>query len=109
MNVLLSQGDFGTYELTPANKRLARKQEKATGAESVLFQTDWDFPPLARNLGWNMKLKRNDKCRHSSTDGTVTCRECGATASDFIAKAIEWLDNHDGHVFRGKCEEYFSL
>jgi hypothetical protein len=109
MKVILTQGDFGTYELTPANKRLARKLEKDTGNESVLFQTDWDFPPLARTLGWNMKVKRGDKCEHSSTDGTVTCRECGATAHDFIQSAIEFLDNHDGHVFRGKGEEYFNL
>ena len=110
MNVILTQGDIGgTYELTPANKRIARKLEKQTGHESVLFQTDWDFPGLARTLGWNMKVKGRRNCLHSSTDGTVACVACGAQAGEFIQSAIEFLDKHDGHVFRGKGEEYFNL
>lgn len=108
MNVNLYQGDFGTYELGPANKRLARQLKRETGEETVLFQTDWDFPGLARSLGWNGKIGR-ERCNHSGTDGTVTCPECGRTASEFIAAAVDWLDNHCGRTFRGKGEEYLPL
>jgi hypothetical protein len=98
MKITLLQGDFGTYELIPANKRIARRMEKETGGESVLFQTDWDYPGLARSLGWSGKIGR-ERCQHSSTDGTVTCGECGKTASEFIGAAVDWLDNHCGQSF----------
>ena len=101
MNITLIQGDFGTYELVLANKRLAKQYVKETGSESVLFQTDWDYPGLARSLGWNGKIGR-ERCQHRSTDGTVTCTECGRTASDFIAAAAFWLDAHCGDTFRGR-------
>ena len=108
MNIVLLQGDFGTYELVPANKRIARKLEQETGSESILFQTDWDFPGLARSMGWNGKIGR-EKCQHRSTDGTVTCTECGKGAGEFIQAAVAWLDNHCGQTFRGRGEEYFSI
>jgi hypothetical protein len=78
--------------------------------EGELVQTDWDFPALAQSLGWSLlRVQRGSKgkvvhlkkvasgsskarCRHSGTDGTVDCRECGLTASDFISAAAEWLD-----------------
>jgi len=77
-----------------------------TGEETVLFQTDYDFPCLARTLGWNGKIGR-EHCDHRSTDGTVDCKECGRKAGDFISAAQTWLDNHCGQSFRGKGEEYF--
>lgn len=101
----LLQGDFGSYELLPANKRVARKLKRETGEETILFQTDWDFPGLARTLGWNGKVGR-ERCRHSSTDGTVDCAECGKTASEFIQAATQWLDDHCGQTFRAG-DEYF--
>jgi hypothetical protein len=110
MLVFLSS-DYGCYEVTPVNKQLARKQERATGNESVLFQTDWDFPRLAENLGWSLRKvqrKRGAGCHHHSTDGTVTCRECGLTASDFIRAAQEWLNKRTGDVFRAAMEDYFD-
>ena len=107
MNVFLSN-DYGCYFLTPVNKRLAKQLEDATGNDSVIFQTDWDFPGLARTMGWNGKVGR-ERCQHRSTDGTVTCTECGKTAGDFIAAATEWLDDHCNQVFRGKGEEYFNF
>jgi ssDNA-binding Zn-finger/Zn-ribbon topoisomerase 1 len=36
------------------------------------------------------------ECRHSGTDGTVDCKECGVTADEFIEAAGEWLRNNDG-------------
>lgn len=90
MRVTLLSSDFGLgYELCPVSRTIGRKLEKATGSESILFQTDWDFPSLAQSLGWSMRSRR---CDHRSTDGTVTCSECGKTAPEFIAEAQEWLD-----------------
>lgn len=107
MNVILDSEICG-YTLTPANRRIARQLEDATGNDSVFFQTDWDFPALARTMGWNGKLGR-ERCQHRSTDGTVTCKECGKTAGDFIAAAQSWLDDHCGQTFRGRGEEYFNF
>ena len=108
MNVQLSKGFAGTYELGPVSERRAKELEDRTGFETVFFQTDWDFPCLARTLGWNGKIGR-ERCQHSGTDGTVTCPDCGKTAPEFIAATVDWLDRHDGHVFRGKGAEYFDL
>ena len=103
MRVLLISADFGQgYELCPVNKRFARRYERETGNETVLIQTDWDFPRLAEGLGWDMRSvrgKRGARCEHRSTDGTVVCGECGLGAGAFIAAAQEWLD--------GRCDEHF--
>lgn len=106
MRLLLTAESFGSYTLTPCNSAIARKLERATGEDSVLFQLDWDRPSLANSLGWNM---RSDGCRHDSTDGTVTCSECGKTASEFIAEATEWLDKHDGDTFNNSPAEDYIL
>lgn len=106
MRVILMHGDVGGYEIGPVAKDAIRKMEKATGDSTVLFQTDWDFPSLASSLGWNM---RSRKCEHRSTDGTVTCRECGKTASEFIGEAIEWLDRHEGKVFQNTSADDYIL
>ena len=98
MNILLSNGFAGTYELSVVKRKCGT---------SIVFQSDWDFPGLARTLGWNGKIGR-ERCEHRATDGTVICPDCGKTASEFIGAAAQWLDKHDGHVFRGKGEEYFQ-
>lgn len=72
-----------------------------------LVQSDWDFPAVATELGWSLARvqgnaftarhlsRRSTKgCQHSSTDGTVTCSECGVTASAFITAAAEFLRNY---------------
>lgn len=79
-------------------------------ADGQLVQSDWEFPRLAQDLGWSLLQVQVDKdgkivhlkkvhrehskvnCQHSGTDGTVNCRDCGITASDFITAAGEWLD-----------------
>jgi len=56
--------------------------------EELLFQTDWDFPPLASNFGWS-------PC-HDCTDGTILCQKCGSTPGELISSALEFLDDHIG-------------
>jgi len=108
MRVFLSS-EHGAYELTPVNKRLARQLERETGSESVLFQTDWDFPGLAQSLGWNIIKAHKRNCADThGTDGTVTCAGCGLGASHFIAKAQAWLDKRIDSVLRADCEAYFE-
>ncbi len=108
MRVLLTY-DHLYYELTPVNKIAARKQKKATGDESVIFQTDWDYPGLAESLGWSVTRAHKRGCSDTgSTDGTVTCKGCGRTASHFIAAAAEWLDKRlDSVIQSTAAESYF--
>ena len=87
--------------------------------QTILIQTDWDYPPTAQTFGWSLRSvqrchvcgtvdtavngeswecaecgNRNRTCRHDSTDGTVDC-PCGVGAIEFISAAGEWLrDNH---------------
>jgi hypothetical protein len=72
---------------------------------SMLVQTDWDFPSLASAFGWSMRNVQSEDvahatspCRHSSTDGTITCGDCKLTAGDFINSAREWLDENIGKI-----------
>ena len=77
-----------------------------------LYQTDWDYPRAAERCGWQLcrvqlrggiltelarvnrsRLLSGADCRHSGTDGTVDCRECGITASEFIQAAGDYLDS----------------
>lgn len=88
---------------------MKRNVENHYGAflvNGTLVQSDWDFPATARGLGWNMarvqvrsgttvhlsrRPRRADACQHRGTDGTIDCRDCGATASDFIGAASDFL------------------
>ncbi len=71
-----------------------------------LYQTDYDFPSGAARCGWSIRRvqKRDGRavhlsrvcksprnCAHTSTDGTVDCRECGVTSTEFIGFASEFL------------------
>lgn len=78
------------------------------GPNGLLVQTDYDFPSIARDLGWNLTRVQRDKqgkvrhllrasrrgCQHIGTDGTVDCRDCGVTASAFIEAAADFLDSY---------------
>lgn len=81
-------------------------------SKSILIQTDWDFPGTAQTFGWSLRQvqaprrKRKNKCRHNGTDGTVDCKECGLTATDFISAAYDWLMSHDGAI--AEDPGYFS-
>jgi hypothetical protein len=94
----LVRGDFGTYLIT-----------NSEDSRTVLVQTDWDFPATARTFGWDiqevqayaadedgMTLETKMNCSHRGTDGTVTCPDCGVTATEFITAAGEWLDDNIG-------------
>lgn len=98
MKATLSRGNGGLYY-----------ELDAEDGGNVYIGTDWDYPGLANSLGWDkeslQKIGR-EHCEHDGTDGTVTCR-CGLTADDFIAAAVDWLDEHDGEEF-DVPEEYFA-
>jgi hypothetical protein len=64
--------------------------------KSLYIQTDWDFPGIATSFGWIPKKYR--KCRHSGTDGTVDCPDCGRSASDFISEAWDYLAKNEGKI-----------
>jgi len=75
----------------------------AEDGRSILVQTDWDCPGTAQSFGWSLRevqTKANQEnetpCDHDATDGTVTCRDCGLTAGDFIEAALDWLNDNDG-------------
>ena len=72
---------------------------------TVLFQTDWEFPMLASNFGWSIRESQvmqagyyGTVCDHSGTDGTVKCDTCGLTPATFIGEAREYLDAHLGKI-----------
>ncbi len=74
----LLNGDCGTYMLVNEN------------GEETLVQSDWDFPSTATTFGWVA-------CPYCTyTDGTVDCDH--RTASEMIADAREFLDDHIGDV-----------
>jgi hypothetical protein len=70
---------------------------------TILVQSDWDFPAIARVFGmpWG-----DLTCAHRGTDGTVDCPECGTTAEIFIATAAHWLAEHIGATADDTC--YFD-
>ena len=39
---------------------------------------------------------QNFSCCDHDTDGTVDCKQCGVTASEFISDAADWLRENDG-------------
>jgi hypothetical protein len=79
------------------------------GTAGTLVQTDYDYPATAEIFGWSLRrvqwtqTKRQTirmlsraatgkhACEHSSTDGTVDCRECGMPAGAFIEAAGRFL------------------
>lgn len=70
--------------------------DKYDEKNTILFQSDWDFPGLAQTFGWNMSVEQATAphvfCSHDGTDGTITCPVCGLRAGDFISAAIDYLD-----------------
>ncbi len=74
--------------------------------ETVLIQTDWDFPGVASTIGWK-------PCKCGSTDGTVDCKNCNRTASEMITEAYIYLYERNGKryknldvYFEGDCENW---
>jgi hypothetical protein len=59
-------------------------------ADTVLFQSDWDFPALASNLGFV-------PCVCGRTDGTVKCPH--KEPVEMISAAYDFLVNHQEEPF----------
>lgn len=51
---------------------------------TILVQTDWDFPGLARLFGWVA-------CECGATDGTSSCRSCDRHPGQMISEAAQVL------------------
>ena len=72
--------------------------------QSILVQTDWDYPGVASTFGWSIQDVQAQgtryyglaPCDHSGTDGTVDCPDCGLKAITFINAAGNWLRENDG-------------
>jgi hypothetical protein len=64
---------------------------------SIVVQNDYDYPFLARLVGWDGKVG-DETCKHLNTDGTVDCPVCGMTISSFLIAAQEYLDYMEGEV-----------
>ena len=95
----------------------------AKDRRTILVQTDWDYAGTASTFGWSLKSvqrckwckrvqtvsldedeqkwecehcgKKNRACDHDATDGTVDCKDCKMTATDFITAAGDWLRDND--------------
>lgn len=84
----------GCFIVTRANS--AGEHWTSDPEHSRLFQTDWDWPSLARTFGWSIAYDGGLCCEHDGTDGTIDCPSCGRSAAAFIDSAAEWLRYHDG-------------
>lgn len=78
----------GAYMLAPTSKKTRDRLRRAGNPVSVMFAYDWEWPALARELGW---------------------RGCKGDSGDEIARAVKWLDARDGHVFRLVDSPYFGV
>ena len=67
-------------------------------ADTVLIQTDWDFPGVASYLGYT-------PCDCGATDGTVDCEH--KTVSYMISAAYDFLRDHEGEK-SNLLDEYFG-
>lgn len=104
--------------------------------QTLLVQTDWDYPCVAGTFGWSIRNVQRcpecssvdvkpapdflggavaecqecgeqfDACHHENTDGTIDCPDCGVTATDFISAAGEWL--RDNHGVTADDPGYFT-
>lgn len=68
---------------------------------SVLVQTDWDWPGVATNMGWQA-------CNCGGTDGTVDCKNCNRTATEMISEAYEFICEREGEDFDA-LDDYLEL
>ena len=83
-NIRLEKGDFNFCFVVRRVSRIVEERE-----QSVLIQTDWDYPGTASTFGWPVGCD-------CSTDGTVDCQH--KTASEHMASAYEYLSGSIGKV-----------
>lgn len=86
-----------------------RRSLSRTTLLQIAMGPDYQLPAIARDHGWNLsrvqwyagtprpvalsrRPSRAGACSHRSTDGSVPCRDCRVTASDFINAARGYLD-----------------
>ena len=84
--ILARRRDDGTYD--------ARDEHN-----TVLVQSDRDWPGIAQAFGWDIRRAQPGvicESRHSGTDGTIDCPECNYRAEYFIEEAGEWLHENIG-------------
>ncbi len=83
--------------------RDARKDATWQGTETIILdkappRASFASKPWQQGGSWvhgqNPRPPRN--CRHSGTDGTVDCPDCGVKAGDFVRAAGEYLDSVAG-------------
>lgn len=67
-------------------------------ANTVLVQTDWDYPGVAARMGWVA-------CDCGATDGTVACQH--RKAADMIADAADFIRDGQGESFE-ELDDYFD-
>lgn len=67
-------------------------------ADTILIQTDWDWPGVAGRMGWAPPS--------GETDGTVDCPVTGTSASDMIQQARQWIEDRAGESFPD-LDDYF--
>ncbi len=70
----------------------------AAPGDTVLIQTDWDYPGVASRTGYV-------PCACGATDGTVDCPH--HKAGDMIAAAYDWLEARAGQPFP-ELADYFT-
>jgi hypothetical protein len=108
---------------TDVNAQCCPGEIVAEDGRTRLIDTDWDYPGTAQSFGWSLKEvqrckwckkvvtigatdeekfvcehcgKKSPVCDHDATDGTVNCKACGTTNTDFITAAGDWLRDNDG-------------
>lgn len=67
-------------------------------SDTVLVQSDWDFPGVASAMGLI-------PCECGATDGTVDCPH--KTTTEMITAAIDFIREHAGETF-ASLDDYFT-
>jgi len=90
--ILLPGEDYGAKGCYILADTYAYKNGKPLNeTNSILIQTDWDYPGAASNLGYDPCSDCCEPCK-GETDGTVDCST--RTAGEMISEAREFLDDH---------------
>ena len=66
--------------------------------DSILIQTDWDYPGIASTMGWT-------PCACGETDGPIDCQH--RKTGEMINEAWEFIKTRDGKSFP-ELNDYFA-
>lgn len=95
---LLIQNDFECPSVAGTFGWSTRFVQKCPACGSVSSYDDLDLNeenPYCAGIS-SCRVQNFSCCLHDGTDGTVDCKECGITASQFISDAYDWLRENDG-------------